>query len=79
MAAELKKKSTKLEVILSGLKGMVRGDNPDLTARQLGVLITCYTQDGQHTVRGLAEEFNVSKPAITRALDRLGREPAALR
>src|SRR5271166_3307404 len=51
---------------------LVRRDGPDLSARQLGVFLTCYLQDGGHTVRGLAADLNVSKPAITRALDRLG-------
>ena len=51
---------------------MVRRDGPDLSARQLGVFLTCYLNDGGHTVRGLAAGLNVSKPAITRALDRLG-------
>ena len=51
---------------------LVRRDGPDLSARQLGVFLTCYLRDGGHTVRGLAAELNVSKPAITRALDRLG-------
>lgn len=51
---------------------MVRRDGPDLSARQLAVFLTCYLRgDGSHTVRGLAAELNVSKPAITRALDRL--------
>ncbi len=50
---------------------LVRRDGADLSARQLGVFLTCYLQDGGHTVRGLAAELNVSKPAITRALDRL--------
>ncbi len=50
---------------------LVRRDGPDLSARQLGVFLTCYLQDGAHTVRGLAADLNVSKPAITRALDRL--------
>ncbi len=50
---------------------LVRRDGPDLSARQLGVFLTCYLQDGAHTVRGLAAGLNVSKPAITRALDRL--------
>ncbi len=52
---------------------LVRRDGPDLSARQLGVFLTVYLTDGPHTVRGLAAELNVSKPAITRALDRLGR------
>ncbi len=50
---------------------LVRRDGVDLSARQLGVFLTCYLTDGAHTVRGLAQELNVSKPAITRALDRL--------
>jgi len=50
---------------------MVRQDGPDLSARQLGVFLTCYMMEDGHTVRGLAAELNVSKPAITRALDRL--------
>ncbi len=58
---------------------LVRRDGPDLSARQLGVFLTCYLQDGAHTVRGLAAELNVSKPAITRALDRLGELDLARR
>ncbi len=50
---------------------LVRRDGADLSARQLGVFLTCYLHEGGHTVRGLAAELNVSKPAITRALDRL--------
>lgn len=50
---------------------LVRRDGVDLSARQLGVFLTCYLDDGAHTVRGLANQLNVSKPAITRALDRL--------
>jgi len=50
---------------------LVRREGPDLTARQLGVLLICYLEDGPHTVRGLAARLNVAKPAITRALDRL--------
>ena len=58
---------------------LVRRDGPDLSARQLGVFLTCYLQDGAHTVRGLAADLNVSKPAITRALDRLGELDLARR
>ena len=51
----------------------VRSDANDLSARQLAVLLKVYLEPStQHTVRGLAAELNVSKPAITRALDRLG-------
>jgi DNA-binding MarR family transcriptional regulator len=50
---------------------LVRRDGPDLSARQLGVFLTCYLETAAQTVRGLAARLNVSKPAITRALDRL--------
>jgi DNA-binding MarR family transcriptional regulator len=58
---------------------LVRRDGPDLSARQLGVFLTCYLREGGHTVRGLALDLNVSKPAITRALDRLGELDLARR
>jgi len=51
---------------------IVRNERPDLTSRQMAVLLTVYLAAGPHTVRGLAASLNVSKPAITRALDRLG-------
>ncbi|HYC05033.1 MAG TPA: MarR family transcriptional regulator, partial [Azospirillaceae bacterium] len=47
--------------------------------RQLGVFLTVYLSEGPHTVRGLAAALNVSKPAITRALDRLGELDLARR
>lgn len=49
----------------------VRRDAPDLTSRQLAVLLTVYLEGPPHTVRGLAAALNVAKPAVTRALDRL--------
>lgn len=58
---------------------LVRRDGPDLSARQLGVFLTVYLAGGPHTVRGLAADLNVSKPAITRALDRLGELDLARR
>src|SRR3546814_5425119 len=50
----------------------VRGDGPDLTARQMAILLTAYLTPPPHTVRGLADAMGISKPAVTRALDRLG-------
>src|ERR1700760_1688001 len=58
---------------------LARRDGADLSARQLGVFLTCYLNEGGHTVRGLAAELKVSKPAITRALDRLGELDLARR
>lgn len=49
----------------------VRRDSPDLSARQMALLTTVYLLAPPHTVRGLADQLNISKPAITRALDRL--------
>jgi len=51
----------------------VKRDAPDLTARQMAVLLTVYLESGPHTVRGLSWKLDVAKPAIVRALDRLGR------
>jgi DNA-binding MarR family transcriptional regulator len=50
----------------------VRDDGPDLSARQMSILLTVYTLAPPHTVRGLSESLNISKPAVSRALDRLG-------
>jgi DNA-binding MarR family transcriptional regulator len=51
----------------------VRRDAPDLSARQMALLLIVYMTDAPHTVRGLSETLNISKPAVTRALDRLGK------
>jgi DNA-binding MarR family transcriptional regulator len=53
------------------LTDSVRGEAPDLSARQMAILLTVFMVPGSHTVRGLAVELNISKPAVTRALDRL--------
>lgn len=50
----------------------VRRDAPDLSARQMALLLSVYLTPPPHTVRGLADILNVSKPAITRAVNRLG-------
>ena len=50
----------------------VRHDPQGFLAQQMAVLLTVYLPPPPHTVRGLAAELNILKPAITRALDRLG-------
>ncbi|KQM65725.1 MarR family transcriptional regulator [Sphingomonas sp. Leaf17] len=50
----------------------VRSGEPDLTNRQMALLLVVYLKPGPHTVRGLARALNVSKPVVTRALNRLG-------
>lgn len=52
---------------------LVRAEEPDLSARQITVLITVYLEPQPHTVRALAAKLNVTKPVITRALDTMGR------
>lgn len=71
MAVELSSTQI-LDLWRGALVESVRRDAPDLTARQLAVLLTVYLTPQPHTVRGLASTLKVSKPAITRALDRLG-------
>ncbi len=44
---------------------------PDLSARQIALLLHIYLAPPPHTVRGLSLDLNMSKPAVTRALDRL--------
>ena len=66
-------------ILKDTIVALVRRDGTDLSSRQLGVFLTCYLKDGAQTVRGLAAELNVSKPAITRALDRLGELDLARR
>jgi DNA-binding MarR family transcriptional regulator len=52
---------------------MVRDDDPDLSLRQVSILLTVYLEAPPHTVRDLARKLGVSKPVITRALDTMGR------
>ena len=49
----------------------VRSDTPDLSARQLAMLMTIYLEDGLHTVRSLAKHLGITKAAISRATDTL--------
>jgi DNA-binding MarR family transcriptional regulator len=51
----------------------VRSGEADLSARQTVVLLTVYLEPPPHTVRGLAAKLGVTKPAITRALDSMGK------
>lgn len=53
------------------LVSSVRLDVPDLSVRQMGLLLSVYLTPPPHTVRGLADVMAVSKPAITRAVNRL--------
>ena len=52
---------------------MVRDDEPDLSVRQISILLTIYLEAPPHTVRDLAAKLKVTKPVITRALDSMGK------
>ena len=71
MAVQLRQDEA-LEIWRDALSESVRRDGPDLSARQMAILLTIYTSAPPHTVRGLAAGLRISKPAVTRALDRLG-------
>jgi DNA-binding MarR family transcriptional regulator len=60
-----------LGILRHTITELVRREGPDLTARQLATFLICYLDTELQTVRGLAARLNISKPAVTRALDRL--------
>ncbi len=57
---------------MNTLISYVRSGQPDLTNRQMALMLLVYLTPGPHTVRGLAQILGVSKPVITRALNTLG-------
>ncbi|AGH51211.1 regulatory protein MarR [Sphingomonas sp. MM-1] len=57
---------------MDALVRYVRSGSPDLTNRQMALLLAVYLAPGPHTVRGLAQLLGVSKPVVTRALNTLG-------
>ena len=61
-----------LESWRGALVEILRRAGPDLSTRQMGILLTVYLVKGPHSVRGLAGDLSISKPAVSRALDRLG-------
>lgn len=46
----------------------------DLSARQMGILLTVYLSSPPHTIRSLAENLGISKPAVCRAIDMLSSQ-----
>jgi DNA-binding MarR family transcriptional regulator len=62
-----------LELWRRVLVASVRTNGPDLSQRQLALVLMVYMTPAPHTVRGLAALLNISKPAVTRALDRLSK------
>ena len=56
-----------------------RSKQPDLTLRQLALVLLVYRTDKRQTVRGLAAHLNVSKTSISRALNQFERTGLANR
>jgi DNA-binding MarR family transcriptional regulator len=71
MAVEMRP-SQALKLLQDFSFALVTDGEPDLSARQLAVLLTIYLEPPPHTVRGLAKKLKVTKPVITRALDTMG-------
>ncbi len=67
---ELKSRDA-LEIWRQALIGSLRKDEPDLSVRQMAVLLSIHLSEKPVTVRGLAADLMISKPAVTRAVDRL--------
>ena len=75
MVSEAQRNGRSLEPLadwMGTLIGYVQSARPDLTNRQMALLMLVYLSDGPHTVRGLAAKLRVSKPVVTRALNTLG-------
>lgn len=59
-------------IVLHGtLLSLVRRDGRDLTARQLTAFLSVYMEEQTHTVSSLAELLHISRPGVTRIMDRL--------
>jgi DNA-binding MarR family transcriptional regulator len=60
-----------LSILRQSVVRLVKREGPDLSARQLAIFLVCYLEDEAQTVRALAKQLNISKPAVSRGLDRL--------
>ena len=63
-----------LHVLRDCMVSQVAKAGLDLTQRQQAVMLVCMVDRRSQTVRGLSTTLSVSKPAISRALDRLEKE-----
>lgn len=65
-------KNDPLATFRRGIHALVKMEDRDLSVRQMAVLLhLAELPDVAPSVRPLAEMFNVSKPTISRAMDRL--------
>lgn len=51
-----------LELWRNSLVASVRGDSPDLSARQMALMLCIYLGEGPHTVRGPRQGLKISSP-----------------
>lgn len=61
-----------LVALRTGCHILVATRGVDLSMRQIAILLTVYLANDEATVRGLSHTLEISKPAVSRALDRLG-------
>ena len=64
-------RDARIDTLRNTLLALVRRDGRDLTARQLTAFLAIYTQEDVLTVSSLAEMMNISRPGVTRVMDRL--------
>jgi DNA-binding MarR family transcriptional regulator len=62
-----------LDILHATTIALILHGRRDLSARQLAIFLTCYLDEGPHTVRGLAAKLGASTSAVTQALHRLAR------
>ena len=70
-AAQALASDPRMIVLRGTLLALVRRDGRDLTARQLTAFLTVYMDESTHTVSSLAELLHISRPGVTRIMDRL--------
>lgn len=70
-AATIVTGGTNVALICGTMLELVRRDGRDLTARQLTTLLTVYLEDTVHSVSSIANMLQISRPGVTRILDRL--------
>lgn len=71
MTARTKAPGQAIALIRGTMLELVRRDGRDLTARQLTTLLSVYLEDETLSVSRVATLLNISRPGVTRILDRL--------
>ena len=58
-----------LKKIYSSVIQIIRNEEKDLTDRQKGILLTVYLNDELQTIRSLSKHLDISKAAVSRAVN----------